>query len=129
MAARGRSRLISRLVVAIGVGLVALIETGAGILLGPPLAAQWTGRTQIGTLQQSAVLRQYRVYRATTREIQPALVLDLHGARTSGFLEEMATRFDAQAERRGWIVAYPDAYGDGWESYGCCDHPDVDDVA
>ncbi len=48
--------------------------------------------------------------------------MDLHGARTSGVLEELATRFDAEAERRGWMVAYPDVLADGWESYGCCEH-------
>jgi polyhydroxybutyrate depolymerase len=56
-------------------------------------------------------------------------VIDLHSARTNGFLEELATRFDAQADRLGWIVAYPDGFAYGWEPYGCCQHPGVGDVA
>jgi polyhydroxybutyrate depolymerase len=60
---------------------------------------------------------------------RPGLVLDLHSAHTNGFLEELATRMDAQADRHGWIVAYPDGVDDGWEPYGCCRHEGVDDVA
>jgi polyhydroxybutyrate depolymerase len=59
----------------------------------------------------------------------PGLVVDLHSARTNGFLEELATRFNQQqADRLGWLVAYSDGIADGWDAYGCCSHPGVDDV-
>src|SRR5919198_1032740 len=61
--------------------------------------------------------------------VSMAVVIDLHGARTNGFLEELATRFDGQADRLGWLVAYPDGFADGWEPYGCCNHAGVNDVA
>jgi len=84
---------------------------------------------QLETIQEGTTPRYYRVYRPATPEPRPALVLDLHGAGTNGFFEEVATRLNVHAERRGWIVAYPDAVVDGWEPYGCCRHPEVDDVA
>src|SRR5262249_2573557 len=89
----------------------------------------WSGRIQIGTLQQGPIERRYRLYRPATLGPRPGLVIDLHSARANGFLEELATRLDAHAERLGWLVAYADGVADGWEPYGCCHHPGVDDVA
>jgi len=57
----------------------------------------------------------------------------LHG--TIGSAEKIAavTRFDQQAERLGWVVAYPEAHNTsvsgGWDTYACCEQPGVDDVA
>src|SRR5207237_8427316 len=48
------------------------------------------------------------------------LVFDLHPSGTDGLVEEAETRFDAQADRLGWIVVYPDALAEGWQRYGCC---------
>jgi polyhydroxybutyrate depolymerase len=114
---------------ALGAGAIALVASAAVVLAGPPLAAEWSGRIQVGTLQQGQVERRYRLYRPATLKPRPGLVIDLHSARTSGFLEELATRFDAQADRLQWLVAYPDGVADGWEPYGCCQHAGVDDVA
>jgi polyhydroxybutyrate depolymerase len=113
----------------LGAGLVALVVSAVVVLTGPPLSAEWRGRIEIGTLQQGQPERHYRLYRPATLKSRPGLVIDLHSARTSGFLEELATRFDAQADRLQWLVAYPDGVADGWEPYGCCHHPGVDDVA
>jgi polyhydroxybutyrate depolymerase len=74
-------------------------------------------------------VRHFRVYRPATLGPRPGLVVDLHAARANGFLEELATRFDAQADRLQWIVAYPDGVADGWEPFACCYHPGIDDVA
>jgi polyhydroxybutyrate depolymerase len=115
--------------VALAAGVVALVASGLVVLVGPPALAQWSGRLELATLSQGQLERTYRVYRPARREARPGLVLDLHSARTNGFLEELATRFDGQAERFGWIVVYPDGFADSWEPYGCCEHPSVDDVA
>src|SRR5207248_1087850 len=82
-----------------------LVATAVTVLAGPPVAAQWAGRTRVEALQQGPMVRLYRVYRPATLVPRPGLVINLHAARTSGFLEEMATRFDAQADRLQWIVA------------------------
>jgi polyhydroxybutyrate depolymerase len=114
---------------ALGAGVLALVGSVVVVLAGPPLAAQWSGRTHLASLQQGGLERRYRIYRPASIKGTPGLVIDLHGARTNGFLEELATRFDAQADRLQWLVAYPDGFADGWEPYGCCHHPGVDDVA
>lgn len=41
----------------------------------------------------------------------------------------MSTRFDAQADRLQWIVAYPDGIDGEWETYGGFHRQGVDDVA
>jgi polyhydroxybutyrate depolymerase len=120
---------IWRAAAALGTSVITLVVGLLVVLLGQPVSAQWSGRTQVATLQQGAVQRHYRVYRPASLGARPGLVIDLHGAHTGGFLEEVATRFDAQADRHGWIVAYPEGVADGWEPYGCCHHPGVDDVA
>ncbi len=121
--------MIWHVVGAFGVGLLTLVASVVVILAGPPLAGEWSGRTQIAKITQGQLERQYRVYRPTGLSARPGLVIDLHSARTNGFLEELATRFDAQADRLGWIVAYPDGFADAWEPYGCCHHQGVDDAA
>ena len=121
--------MVRLIFVALAAGLVALVASGLVVLVGPPALAQWSGRLELATLSQGQLERTYRVYRPARREARPGLVLDLHSARTNGFREELATRFDGQAERFGWIVVYPDGFADGWEPYGCCQHPGVDDVA
>lgn len=113
----------------LGTGVVTLVVGLLVVLVGQPASAQLSGRTHVATLQPGPVQRHYRVYRPASLGARPGLVIDLHGAHTGGFLEEVATRFDAQADRHGWIVAYPEGVADGWEPYGCCHHPGVDDVA
>ncbi len=121
--------MVRQIFIALAAGLVALLASGLVVLAGPPAFAQWRGRLELATISQGQLERTYRVYRPARRDARPGLVLDLHSARTNGFLEELATRFDGQAERFGWIVVYPDGFADGWEPYGCCQHPGVDDVA
>jgi len=84
-------------------------------------------------LRQGSIERTYRVYRPSRLPVSPRLALVLHGA--VGSADEIAglTRFDLQAERLGWVVAYPEAHNTGvmggWDSYACCKQPGVDDVA
>lgn len=125
----------------VGAGLAVLSAAGlavsavlVGVSLGPTTLAQVTGRTQIATLTQGKVTRSYRVYRPAVVAAQPGLVIVLHGALGNGYQAEAGTGFDIQADRLGWIVAYPDGVADGWDTFGdegggWGRHPGVDDVA
>jgi polyhydroxybutyrate depolymerase len=107
------------------VAVVVLLAAGGGVLAGPTVWSQWNGRTQVETQLQ----RQVRVYRPVVRERRPALVLNLQGAGGNGAFQEAITGFDAQVDRLGWIVAYPDAAKGGWRTFGCCtSDSQVDDV-
>ena len=125
----------------VGAGLAVLSAAGlagsavlVGVSLGPTTLAQVTGRTQIATLTQGKVTRSYRVYRPAVVAAWPGLVIVLHGALGNGYQAEAGTGFDIQADRLGWIVAYPDGVADGWDTFGdegggWGRHRGVDDVA
>ena len=91
-----------------------------------------TGTTEVLRVPQGGLDRHARIYRPATPSRRPGLVILLHGSVGSG--EEMArlTNFDAQADRVGWIAAYPDAHNPGpnggWDAYACCAQPGVDDI-
>ena len=91
--------------------------------------AQLDGQTQLATLDPGGLQRQFRVYRPNRIARAPGLVIVLHGSQGSGLQVQTRTAFDVQARRLGWIAAYPDGYSDGWDAYGCCHHPGLDDVA
>lgn len=93
------------------------------------IVAKVDGHTQLAALDQGGLQRHFRVYRPTRIARVPGLVIVLHGAYGNGFQAETLTAFDVQARRLGWIAVYPDGYNDGWDAYGCCHHPGVDDVA
>jgi polyhydroxybutyrate depolymerase len=101
--------------------------------LGPTFAAQLTGRTRVESISVAGVGRWYRVHRPERLDARPGLVIVLHGVFGSGFRMEMNTGFDVEADRLGWLVAYPDGVLDGWDAYGSTDwwgrHPGADDVA
>jgi polyhydroxybutyrate depolymerase len=99
-----------------------------GIMLVPTLLAQLEGKISTRTLQQGRITRSYRVYRPTHVLPHPGLVIMLSGE-TSGFVQEIATHFDAQADRLGWLVVYPEILSEGWDAYGCCSHQGASDVA
>ena len=90
------------------------------------------GTAEILRLQQAHLVRNTRIYRPAHGVKSAGLVVLLHGAVGSG--DEMAhlTGFDAQADRLGWIAAYPDAHNPGpdggWDAHACCAQPGVDDV-
>jgi polyhydroxybutyrate depolymerase len=122
-----RKRLLrGTFVVAMAVVLLLLILLG--IILVPTLLAQLEGKISIKTLQQGQITRSYRVYRPTSVVPHPGLVIMLSGE-TGGFVQEIGTNFDAQADRLGWIVVYPEALREGWDAYGCCSHQGASDVA
>ncbi|MFI5259038.1 MAG: alpha/beta hydrolase family esterase [Candidatus Limnocylindrales bacterium] len=98
----------------------------------PEIVAQLTGRTKVETIHADAVDRTYRVYRPAGELAKPGLVIVLHGAFGGGLQIEATTGFDAQADRLGWIVVYPDGVADGWDAFGSGptwgNHPGADDV-
>ena len=99
----------------------------------PTIGAQIDGRTTVDRIRADAVDRTYRVYRPTSRLARPGLVIVLHGSFGGGFQIENDSGFDAQADRLGWVAAYPDGVADGWDAFGSTDkwgkHPGADDVA
>lgn len=111
------------------VGLIVMLAAGGVALAGPTAWAQASGRTHVETLRQGSLERQARVYRPPLRDRHPALVLDLQGAGGNAAFQEAITGFDSQADRLGWIVAYPDSAKGGWHTFGCCKNiSQIDDV-
>ncbi len=94
----------------------------------PVVTAQASGRIEVFTLQQDQFARTYRVYRPVRLQPSPGLIIVLHGSGGNGLAAELDTRFDRQADRLGWIAAYPDGISGLWNAYGCCNNPGVDDV-
>ena len=86
--------------------------------MAPTMASQLAGRTQVETIRVGEIDRTYRLYRPTHTITAPGLVFVLHGVFGNGFDMESSTGFDAQADRLGWIVAYPDGVLDGWDAFG-----------
>ena len=117
------------LAAALATATLALVVTVLGIIDGPTVWRQATGRIAVESFTQGSLTREFRVYRPAGKAPDPGLVIVLHGADGSGLQIERQSGFDAQAERLGWIAAYPDGFADGWEPFGCCHHQGVDDVA
>jgi polyhydroxybutyrate depolymerase len=116
-------------VVVVAVG----VSSGSFIAAFPPASAQLAGRTQVARIRADTVDRTYRIYRPTSEIAKPGLVIVLHGSFGGGFQIESDSGFDTQADRLGWIAAYPDGVADGWDAFGSTDkwgkHPGADDVA
>lgn len=101
--------------------------------MAPTMASQLVGRTKVETIHVGEIDRTYRLYRPAHTVTAPGLVFVLHGVFGNGFDMESSTGFDAQADRLGWIVAYPNGVLDGWDAFGSGPswglHPGADDVA
>lgn len=84
------------------------------------------------TIVFDGVERDYRVYVPRSLTSGPStLVVMLHGGFGSAEQAELAYGWDAQAERSGLIVVYPDGIGRSWNAGGCCGPAmkrDLDDV-
>lgn len=97
-----------------------------------PVPAQ-AGQVREFELQQGGSQRSYRVYQPASYNGRPlALVVALHGGLGTGKIMQDQSGFDAQADRHGFLVAYPDGIGRGWNAGSCCGKPmeqGVDDVA
>jgi polyhydroxybutyrate depolymerase len=100
--------------------------------LGPIVMTQLSGRTQAETISVDGITRSFRIHTPAAPAEKPGLVIALSGVFGDGFQAELTTGFDAEAERLGWIVVYPDSVLDGWMAYGNDDtwghHPGADDI-
>jgi polyhydroxybutyrate depolymerase len=77
--------------------------------------------------------RTYRVYRPANlpRDRAVPLVVMLHGGFGDGAQAERAYGWDAEADRKGFVVVYPDGLYRAWNGGTCCGRPmreSVDDV-
>lgn len=75
----------------------------------------------------NSVNRIYRVHVPATydRSKPIPLVIVFHGLHMSGNLMSLLTRFEAVADRKNFIVVYPDALGGKWDTAGNSGHDDV----
>ncbi len=81
------------------------------------LAAPWSAPAQSvrRTTTSGGRARTYRVFvPASARRAPAALVLAFHGGGGDGAGMEKLTKFDAIAEREGFVVVYPDAFEHNW---------------
>lgn len=84
------------------------------------------------TVVVDGVERDYLVHVPRRLDDDPALVVMLHGGFGSGRQAERAYGWNAVAEDRGAIVAYPDGLDRTWNAGDCCgpsERDDVDDLA
>jgi polyhydroxybutyrate depolymerase len=100
-------------------------------LLGaaPPVAASATPGVPQGALTFGGIPRTYVVH--TPPGAPTGLVINLHGAGSTGGDQERVTGFDAAADRHGFVVAYPDGIDFSWADGRGASVPDrqgVDDV-
>jgi polyhydroxybutyrate depolymerase len=76
--------------------------------------------------------RTYHVYVPVRRAPSPPLVVVLHGGFGTGAGAEAQYRWDAAADRNGFVVLYPDGFQRAWNAGDCCGQPrarGIDDVA
>jgi poly(3-hydroxybutyrate) depolymerase len=123
---RIRAVLVAGLLVVGAVGLTGCRRSGTGTAVAG---------TTTHTITVDGQRRTFRVYRpARLPAGTPApLVVMLHGALGTGAQAESTYGWDAEADRGGFLVAYPDGLHRSWAvSDGCCGPPaaaGVDDVA
>ena len=76
--------------------------------------------------------RTYHVYVPVRRAPSPPLVVVLHGGFGTGAGAQAQYRWDALADRNGFVVLYPDGFQRAWNAGDCCGQPrarGIDDVA
>lgn len=98
--------------------LAALVQTSA------PVRAE--------SIVHDGIARTYRVHQPQAVSGRPVpLVLVLHGGYGTARQAEDTYHWDAQADRNGFVVAYPDGIGRAWNAGSCCGFPskrNLDDV-
>lgn len=109
---------------------LAIMTFSCAILAGMTAGAHAAERQ---TLTLGNEERTYRLYRPASLSWLNAvpLVVVLHGGFGSGLQAENDYRWDAEADARGFIVAYPDGIDHAWNAGTCCGPPmrqGVDDV-
>ena len=102
-------------------GLLAILTAAScGSTASTPPAA--TSDTMVSEhITVDGTVRSYLVLDPTPRDTRPqALVLVLHGGKSTGSAIVGVTQFDQVAEADGFIVAFPDGAGGHWNSGSCC---------
>jgi polyhydroxybutyrate depolymerase len=112
--------------------LALLVALLAGCTAQPDPPPSYPPGTSVHTLSFDGTEREYRVYVPRTLTDGPStLVVMLHGGFGSAEQAELTYGWDAQAERDGFIVAYPEGEGRSWNAGDCCGPAmkrDLDDV-
>lgn len=112
--------------------LVAVLLLAGCTAPAPAPAPAYPQGSSLHALRFDGLDRSYRVYVPRSLPDGPAaLVVMLHGGFGSAEQAEATYGWDAQAERDGFVVAYPDGTGRSWNAGGCCGGAakrDVDDV-
>jgi polyhydroxybutyrate depolymerase len=96
-----------------------------------PAQARWFGRSDDSSLpskeyaiKSGGLERTYRLYVPPSYSGKSVpLLVALHPALSDGAGMEKLTRFDALADRYGFIVAYPDGVDRRWNAGRCCGRP------
>jgi polyhydroxybutyrate depolymerase len=73
-------------------------------------------------IMHSGRSRHFSVHMSTaiTAGTAVPLVLDFHGNGSSGSQEESSSGWRAKADKEGFVVAFPDGVGNGWNVGNCC---------
>ena len=123
----------------------------SSLAFNPTVAAEWPqgqhayteGQTSVRTIQEvsdvRATARKYMLFTPANSDTRPKpLVIVLHGGGGNGQQAMKMSNWNDEAQRRGWLVAYP--YGSGklgnrlltWNAGNCCGYAmerKIDDVA
>ena len=87
----------------------------------PEPAPTYATGSSVHTIEFDGIERDYRVYVPRTLTDGPSsLVVMLHGGFGSAEQAELTYGWDAQAERDGFVVVYPDGEGRSWNGGSCC---------
>ncbi len=136
-----RSRRTGLLLVVAVTVLAAGCGLGRNQVASPSVTAGADGTVQVptGSSTQTLVVdgrtRTFRVYRPTTVAStgRLPLVVMLHGGFGDAAQAESSYGWDAEADKEGFVVAYPDGVDRAWNGGGgCCGTPgssNIDDVA
>jgi polyhydroxybutyrate depolymerase len=125
-------RILARSLIA-ATALLAVVLSGCTGRSEPgPTPESYPAGTSVHTLEFDGDQRSYRVYVPPTLAGGPAArVVMLHGGFGSAEQAELVYGWDAQADREGFVVAYPEGEGRSWNAGGCCGPAmkrDLDDV-
>jgi polyhydroxybutyrate depolymerase len=87
-----------------------------------PSTMQYKAGDNHGQLELQSRTRKFTVYVPTAikADARVPLVLDFHGNGSSGSQEESGSGWRQKADKEGFVVAYPDGVGNGWNVGNCC---------
>jgi len=87
-----------------------------------PASSMYMPGNNRGMLAQGTTMRRYNVYVPSTLPpgVRAPLVLDFHGNGSSGMQAQSGSGWQQKADREGFIVAFPDGVGNGWNVGNCC---------